>query len=143
MSNLNNRKPAKSSAFPVEIEAPIAASFDNAQIGTERPLSSLAVLHFSVRQDRTGTEFSMPEIDMYTKFACPFCVRAKRLLKQKGVEFNEYDITMGGPKRAEMLARAPNAMTVPQIFIGDVHVGGSDDLVALDREGKLDALLAG
>lgn len=81
-------------------------------------------------------------IDIYTKFACPFCVRAKRLLTQKGAVFNEYDITMGGEKREEMMRRAPNAMTVPQIFIGDVHVGGSDDLVALDDAGKLDALLA-
>ena len=84
-----------------------------------------------------------PKIDVYTKFACPFCVRAKRLLSSKGVDFNEHDITMGGPRREEMMARAPNAMTVPQIFIGDVHVGGSDDLAELDREGKLDALLAG
>ena len=81
-------------------------------------------------------------IDIYTKFACPFCVRAKRLLTQKGAVFNEYDITMGGEKREEMMRRAPNAMTVPQIFIGDVHVGGSDDLVALHDAGKLDALLA-
>ena len=86
---------------------------------------------------------SQPKIDVYSKFACPFCVRAKRLLKSKGVDFNEYDITLGGPKREEMLSRAPNAMTVPQIFIGDVHVGGSDDLAALEREGKLDALLSG
>ena len=84
-----------------------------------------------------------PTIDMYTKFACPFCVRAKHLLKAKGAEFNEYDITMGGPKREEMMERAPTAMTVPQIFIGDVHVGGSDDLAALEKAGKLDALLAG
>jgi len=84
-----------------------------------------------------------PQIDIYTKFACPFCVRAKRLLSEKGAAFNEYDITMRGPKRAEMLARAPNAMTVPQIFIGEVHVGGSDDLAALERAGKLDVLLAG
>jgi glutaredoxin 3 len=84
-----------------------------------------------------------PKIDIYTKFACPFCVRAKRLLTEKGAVFTEYDITMGGPKREEMLARAPNAMTVPQIFIGETHVGGSDDLAALERAGKLDALLAG
>ena len=83
------------------------------------------------------------KIDMYTKFACPFCVRAKHLLKSKGVEFNEYDITLGGPKREEMMSRAPLARTVPQIFIGETHVGGSDDLVALERAGKLDALLAG
>lgn len=86
---------------------------------------------------------STPRIDMYTKFACPFCVRAKRLLSQKGATVNEIDITMGGPGRDEMLARAPNAMTVPQIFIGDTYVGGSDDLAALEAAGKLDALLAG
>ena len=82
-----------------------------------------------------------PTIDIYTKFGCGYCVRAKRLLESKGVEFNEIDVTMGGLKREEMLQRAPNAMTVPQIFIGDTYVGGSDDLAALEREGKLDALL--
>lgn len=86
---------------------------------------------------------AQPQIDIYTKFACPFCVRAKRLLDDKGVSYTEHDITMGGPKRDEMRARAPNAMTVPQIFIGDTHVGGSDDLAALERSGKLDPLLAG
>ena len=86
---------------------------------------------------------SQPKIDIYTKFACPFCVRAKHLLEQKGAKFNEFDISAGGPKREEMLQRAPNAMTVPQIFIGDTHVGGSDDLAALEAAGKLDALLAG
>lgn len=89
------------------------------------------------------TEMNQPKIDMYTKFACPFCVRAKRLLASKGVEVNEFDITLGGAKREEMLQRAPNAMTVPQIFIGDTYVGGSDDLAALEAAGKLDALLAG
>jgi glutaredoxin 3 len=83
----------------------------------------------------------VPKIEIYTKFACVFCVRAKMLLKSKGVDFEEYDITLGGPRRAEMLARAPAARTVPQIFIGDFHVGGSDELAALEREGKLDALL--
>jgi len=84
-----------------------------------------------------------PTIDIYTKFTCPFCVRAKRLLSNKGAEFNEFDISMGGPKREQMIARAPQARTVPQIFIGDVHVGGSDELAALDASGELDALLAG
>ncbi|MGY6551924.1 MAG: glutaredoxin 3 [Erythrobacter sp.] len=84
-----------------------------------------------------------PKIDIYTKFGCPFCVRAIRLLDEKGAEFTEHDITMGGPRRDEMLARAPGARTVPQIFIGDTHVGGSDDLAALERAGKLDALLQG
>ena len=82
-------------------------------------------------------------VDIYTKFGCGFCVRAKRLLDEKGVDYTEHDITMGGPKREEMLERAPTARTVPQIFIGDTHVGGSDDLAALEREGKLDALLEG
>lgn len=84
-----------------------------------------------------------PTIDIYTKFACPFCVRAKHLLDKKGASYAEHDITMGGPKRDEMMERAPMARTVPQIFIGDTHVGGSDDLAALEAAGKLDALLAG
>ncbi|MXO90311.1 glutaredoxin 3 [Pontixanthobacter aquaemixtae] len=86
---------------------------------------------------------SAPTVDIYTKFTCGFCHRAKQLLTSKGVEFNEFDISMGGPDKARMLERAPAARTVPQIFIGDVHIGGSDDLAALEREGKLDALLAG
>lgn len=85
---------------------------------------------------------STPKIDIYTKFMCPFCVRAKRLLSEKGAEFNEFDISTGGPKREEMLKRAPEARTVPQIFIGDTHVGGSDELAALENAGELDALLA-
>lgn len=86
---------------------------------------------------------SNPKVEIYTKFGCGYCFRAKQLLDSKGVEYEEYDITMGGPKRDEMRDRAPGATTVPQIFIGDTHVGGSDDLHALERNGKLDALLAG
>lgn len=84
----------------------------------------------------------MPQIEIYTKFLCPYCTRAKKLLTEKGVTFEEYDITTGGPKRAEMLERANGGSTVPQIFIDGKHIGGSDDLAALDRAGKLDALLA-
>lgn len=84
---------------------------------------------------------SQTPIDIYTKFGCGYCFRAKRLLDEKGADYNEHDITLGGPARAEMLERAPGARTVPQIFIGDVHVGGSDDLAALERSGKLDTLL--
>ena len=84
----------------------------------------------------------MARVEIYTKMFCPYCVRAKKLLAAKGVEYEEYDITMGGPKRQEMLGRANGRTTVPQIFIGDRHVGGSDDLAALEREGKLDPLLA-
>lgn len=86
---------------------------------------------------------STPKVDIYTKFGCGYCFRAKRLLDQKDVDYTEFDITLGGAKRDEMLKRAPGARTVPQIFIGDTHVGGSDELHALEREGKLDALLGG
>ena len=84
----------------------------------------------------------MPKIEIYTKFGCPYCTRAKRLLADKGADYQEHDITMGGPKRAEMLQRAGGRSTVPQIFIGGAHVGGSDDLAALEAAGKLDPLLA-
>jgi glutaredoxin 3 len=85
----------------------------------------------------------MPKVEIYTKMFCPYCVRAKRLLTDKGVDFEEIDITMGGPRRAEMIQRANGRTTVPQIFIGDAHVGGSDDLAALERGGKLAPMLAG
>jgi glutaredoxin 3 len=84
---------------------------------------------------------SSPKVEIYTKLYCGYCFRAKRLLDSKGVEYTEYDITLGGPKRAEMMERKPDAYTVPQIFIDDKAVGGSDDLARLDREGKLDTLL--
>jgi len=84
---------------------------------------------------------SEPRVEIYTKMYCGYCMRAKRLLSEKGVAFEEYDITLGGPKRAEMMERKPDAMTVPQIFIDGKAIGGSDDLARLDREGKLDALL--
>jgi len=85
----------------------------------------------------------MPKVEIYTKMMCPYCTRAKRLLSEKGVAFEEFDISMGGPKRTEMLSRSNGAYTVPQIFIGETHVGGSDELAALERAGKLDAMLAG
>jgi glutaredoxin 3 len=85
----------------------------------------------------------MATVEIYTKAFCPYCTRAKRLLDQKGARYAEYDITLGGPKRAEMIQRANGRSTVPQIFIDDRHVGGSDDLAMLDGEGKLDPLLNG
>ncbi len=81
------------------------------------------------------------KVEIYTKFGCPFCYRAKALLDSKGVEYVEYDISGDAGKRAEMTDRAPGARTVPQIFLGDVAIGGSDDLHALERSGKLDAML--
>lgn len=82
------------------------------------------------------------KVEIYTKFACPYCVRAKHLLDSKGVAYDEHDVTMGGSRRAEMLERAPGARTVPQIFINDAAIGGSDDLYALERQGKLNDMLA-
>lgn len=83
----------------------------------------------------------MAQVEIFTKFLCPYCTRAKSLLKAKGVAFEETDISMGGPKRTEMLERSQGRSTVPQIFINGQHIGGSDDLAALERAGKLDALL--
>lgn len=82
------------------------------------------------------------KVEIYTKWGCPYCVRAKALLDAKGVAYEEYDVTMGGPKKAEMTQRVPGAMTVPQILINDRAIGGCDDLHALESQGKLDALLA-
>ena len=81
------------------------------------------------------------KVEIYTKMWCGYCQRAKRLLDAKGVDYTEYDISMDGAKRDEMRARKPDARTVPQIFIDDKAVGGSDDLAALERAGKLDSLL--
>ena len=83
----------------------------------------------------------MPPIEIYTSRYCPYCHAAKALLKRKGVEFIEIEIDRDWERRDEMIDRANGSMTVPQIFIGDVHVGGSDDLHALERAGNLDALL--
>lgn len=83
----------------------------------------------------------MANVEIYTKAFCPFCARAMALLSKKGVTPEEFDISMGGPKRAEMLERSNGKSTVPQIFIDGAHIGGSDDLAALDRAGKLDALI--
>ena len=83
----------------------------------------------------------MAKIEIYSTMMCPYCARAKRLLGEKGAAFEEYDITMGGPKRAEMVQRSNGRSTVPQIFIDGAHIGGSDDLAALDRAGRLDPLL--
>lgn len=82
-----------------------------------------------------------PKVEIYTKAWCGYCSRAKRLLAEKGIDFVEYDITLGGSRKAELHERKPDAVTVPQIFIGGRAIGGSDDLARLDREGKLDALL--
>jgi glutaredoxin 3 len=84
----------------------------------------------------------MKTIEIYTQAFCPYCARAVNLLKKKGVAFKEIDAPGGSPARAEARARSGGRNTVPQIFIGDQHIGGSDDLMALERAGKLDSLLA-
>lgn len=84
----------------------------------------------------------MPQIEIYTSPLCGFCHAAKRLLTQKGATFTEIDVLAHPDRKPEMIQRANGGRTVPQIFIGDVHVGGCDDLYALDRSGKLDPLLA-
>lgn len=84
----------------------------------------------------------MARVEIYTKFGCPYCARAKRLLEEKGVEYEEYEINSMPGKREEMLQRAPGRTTVPQIFIEGRHVGGSDDLAELESSGRLDSMLA-
>ena len=85
----------------------------------------------------------MPKIVIYTTRFCPYCHRAKALLMQKNADFEEIDVTGDWGARDALVAKAGGRLTVPQIWIGETHVGGSDELDALEREGKLDALLAG
>ena len=85
----------------------------------------------------------MSEVTIYTRALCGYCAAARRLLESKGVAFTEHDATYSPELRQEMIARANGRSTFPQIFIGDAHVGGSDDLHALERQGRLDAMLAG
>jgi len=84
----------------------------------------------------------MAQITIYTSPLCGFCHAAKRLLSQKGASFEEIDVLAAPERKPEMIQRAGGRRTVPQIFIGGAHVGGCDDLFALDRAGKLDPLLA-
>jgi glutaredoxin 3 len=83
----------------------------------------------------------MAKVELYTTMWCGYCARARALLQRKGVAFEDIDVEADTSKRTEMVQRAHGGTTVPQIFIDGQHIGGSDDLVALDRAGKLDALL--
>jgi glutaredoxin 3 len=83
----------------------------------------------------------MPQIDIYTTYACPYCARAKQLLRAKNAVFNEIDVSDDYALRQSMTERAGGRRSVPQIFIGTTHVGGCDDLHALEAQGKLDTLL--
>ncbi|MBH8553982.1 glutaredoxin 3 [Nostocaceae cyanobacterium CENA357] len=82
------------------------------------------------------------KVEIYTWRTCPFCIRAKGLLKQKGVEFTEYSVDGDEAARDKMAERSNGRRSVPQIFINDEHIGGCDDIHALDSQGKLDELLA-
>ncbi len=85
----------------------------------------------------------MPKIEMYSTAVCPYCIRAEQLLQRKGItEIEKIRVDLDPAKRQEMETRVPGARTVPQIFIDGLHVGGCDDLHELDRQGKLDPLLA-
>ena len=84
----------------------------------------------------------MPTVEIYTRDFCGYCVRAKRILEDKGVEFVEYNASIEPARREEMVSRS-GRRTFPQVFVGELHVGGSDDLAAFDRSGRLDAALAG
>jgi len=84
----------------------------------------------------------MPPVVIYTKPLCPYCARAMSLLKKKGVAFEEIEAAWDRAKKEEMLSKSNGKTTYPQIFIGETHVGGCDDLMALESRGELDALLA-
>ena len=84
----------------------------------------------------------MANVEIYTSPLCGYCHAAKRLLSDKGVSYAEHDVSRNPDKRQEMLGRSNGRHTVPQIFVGDTHVGGYDDMAAMERDGKLDALLA-
>ena len=83
----------------------------------------------------------MSKVEIYSSMWCPFCHRAKRLLQSKGVGFEEFDVDANPALRNEMTQRSGGRRTVPQIFIDDRHIGGSDELVALEREGRLSGML--
>jgi glutaredoxin 3 len=84
----------------------------------------------------------MADVTIYTRPMCGYCARAVSLLKSKGVKFNEIDAGFDQARREEMMQRSNGARTFPQIFIGDIHVGGCDDMMALEHAGKLDSLLS-
>ncbi len=85
----------------------------------------------------------MARVEIYSTMFCPFCYRAKRLLESKGADYEELDVTMKPGRRREMTERAGGQTSVPQIFIDDTHIGGCDELYALEADGKLDPLLKG
>ena len=89
-----------------------------------------------------SNEAEMAKIEIYTAMACPFCTRAVKLLTSKNIAFEEIDVTLSSARRQTMRSRANGKTSVPQIFINDDHIGGCDDLFALDQTGHLDKLLS-
>jgi len=87
-------------------------------------------------------ELFVPRVEIYTKTFCSYCWRAKSLLESKGVAYQEISVDFGGTPREQMIQRAHGRTTVPQIFIGERHIGGCDELLALDLKGQLDPLIA-
>lgn len=87
-------------------------------------------------------EWRLPRVEIYTKIFCGFCFRAKALLDSKKVDYKEYSVDAGGARRAEMIERSGGRTTVPQIFVNGRHIGGCDELMGIEQEGRLDDLLA-
>ncbi len=85
----------------------------------------------------------MAKVEIYSGQGCPYCVKAKKLLDKKGVQYTQYDVRMDANAMEQMLERTNGARSIPQIFINDKHIGGCDDLYALNDKGKLDGLLNG
>jgi glutaredoxin 3 len=107
-----------------------------------KELTNWAAAHILRRTQVSNRRIAaVAQVEIYSSMFCPFCSRAKHLLTQKGIEFIEIDVDISPGRRNEMLQRANGQHTVPQIFIDDAHVGGSDDLAALDRAGNLDGML--
>lgn len=92
-------------------------------------------------EDKGKRVSTKAEVYIYTAILCPFCHRAKRLLSQKGITFTEIDVTLDQTRRAEMTRKSKGRTTVPQIFLGEQHIGDCEEIHALEREGKLDVLI--
>ena len=119
-----------------------AAALDYEPIALVNVLAASTWLIIRVRRQRTHESFAMVNVEIYTSAMCAYCVAAKNLLKQKGLDYSEIRIDVDPARREEMLKRTQRR-TVPQIFIAGQHIGGFDDLVAADRDGQLAQLIAG
>ncbi len=128
---------AKSMRIPFDMEVSLGSS-----LVIDAGFSRRVVIGFSSHYFRLGTG-SMKSVEIYTSPLCGFCHAAKRLLVTKGVSFEEIDLSREPARRAEMVQRSGGRKTVPQTFVGGMHVGGYDDLYGINANGRLDTLLAG